>query len=211
MRTVISLVLVSLSLALAAPASAVTLIDVTNLPVESVIPQTVTFTATSTSTKIDFQGYQLPGAITLVNIFLGTTGATPSAANNLLGLHYTYAPSSCGSQFHAFEGSDAPAYGADNLVFEGACQGLYDSLSQIVNTTVGTSYTLTFSLSNSAAGSSGLRIFATDAIPGSVPEPATWAMMLLGFGATGWSFRQRKVRRRYRAPDVACLSHPIYT
>lgn len=27
---------------------------------------------------------------------------------------------------------------------------------------------------------------------GAIPEPSTWALMLLGFGATGWSFRQRR-------------------
>ncbi|HWJ59374.1 MAG TPA: PEPxxWA-CTERM sorting domain-containing protein [Sphingomicrobium sp.] len=25
-----------------------------------------------------------------------------------------------------------------------------------------------------------------------VPEPATWAMMLIGFGAMGWSIRRRR-------------------
>jgi hypothetical protein len=180
-------------LAVPSAASAATLLNVTNLPVQSVIPQTFTFTATSGSTKIDFQGYQVPGSLTLVNLFLGATGATPSTANNLLGLHYTYTPSSCASPFHAFEGSDAPAYGANNLNFEGACTGLYDSLAQTVSTTVGGSYTLKFSLSNSAAGPNGLRIFATDsAATGAVPEPATWAMMLLGFGGIGFSLRRRR-------------------
>jgi hypothetical protein len=35
------------------------------------------------------------------------------------------------------------------------------------------------------------------AAPGNVPEPATWAMMLLGFGAVGWQMRRR------RAPVLA--------
>jgi len=30
------------------------------------------------------------------------------------------------------------------------------------------------------------------AVPGAVPEPATWAMMLLGFGAIGFSVRRRR-------------------
>lgn len=31
-------------------------------------------------------------------------------------------------------------------------------------------------------------------IGGAVPEPATWAMMLLGFGAIGWQVRRRRSR-----------------
>src|SRR3954451_1953098 len=105
MRTSIALLAASAALTLAAPASAATILDVANLPVQSVMPQTFTFTATSDSTKIDFQGYQVPGSITLVNIFLAATGTVPSAGANLLGLHYSYTPSSCASPFHAFEGS----------------------------------------------------------------------------------------------------------
>lgn len=32
-------------------------------------------------------------------------------------------------------------------------------------------------------------ITITRVVPGSVPEPATWAMMLVGFGLMGWSLR----------------------
>jgi hypothetical protein len=179
-------------LAVSSAASAATLLDVTNLPAQSAMAQTFTFTATSSSTKIDFQGYQVPGSITLVNIFLAASGTMASAANNLLGLHYTYTPSSCASSFHAFEGSDASLYGASNLNFEGACAGLYDSLAQTVSTIIGTSYTLKFALSNSATGPNGLRITATDFVAaGPVPEPGTWAMMLLGFGGIGFAMRRR--------------------
>jgi hypothetical protein len=195
MRKIFALLAAASLITIASPTSAATLLDVTNLPVESVIPQNFTFTATSASTKIDFQGYQVPGSITLVNLFLAATGTAPSAASNLLGLHYAYTPSSCASPFHAFEGSDPPAYGANNLNFEGACAGLYDSLAQTVNTTNGTAYTLSFSLSNSAAGSNGLRITATDpAATGAVPEPATWAMMLLGFSGIGFAMRRSRPR-----------------
>lgn len=31
----------------------------------------------------------------------------------------------------------------------------------------------------------------TEIIPGAVPEPATWAMMILGLGAIGWGLRRR--------------------
>ncbi len=34
------------------------------------------------------------------------------------------------------------------------------------------------------------------AAAGAIPEPATWAMMLFGFGAVGYSMRRRKVEYR---------------
>lgn len=36
----------------------------------------------------------------------------------------------------------------------------------------------------------------TGALPAAVPEPATWAMMLFGFGATGFSMRRRRYQQR---------------
>ena len=64
------------------------LFNQTNMPQQFVTPQNLTFTATSASTVINFQGYQLPGTVALVNLFLAPTGTPLSTANNLLGLHY---------------------------------------------------------------------------------------------------------------------------
>jgi hypothetical protein len=49
--------------------------------------------------------------------------------------------------------------------------------------------TSTVTLSN-GAGSSNAQIFATGA--GAVPEPGTWAMMLVGFGGMGVAMRRRR-------------------
>ena len=38
----------------------------------------------------------------------------------------------------------------------------------------------------------GVGITATRAIPAAVPEPGTWAMLILGFGAVGFGMRRRK-------------------
>lgn len=40
----------------------------------------------------------------------------------------------------------------------------------------------------------GVGILATRDIPVAVPEPATWAMLILGFGAVGFGMRRRSVQ-----------------
>ncbi len=174
-------------LAASSPASAVTLLDVTNLPIQFVTPKSLSFTASSDWTTIDFQGYQVPGTIVVVNIRLAPTGGS----TNLLGTSFAYTAAACGAA--AGEGS-LGSFGTNDLFFQGGCEGSYDSLAQTVSTTIGASYTLGFVFSNISNGSplpNGLRIFATDATA-PVPEPATWAMMLVGLGAIGFSLRRRK-------------------
>ncbi|HKQ27523.1 MAG TPA: PEPxxWA-CTERM sorting domain-containing protein [Burkholderiales bacterium] len=181
-------------LAVSAPASAATLLDLTNMPQQFVTPAALTFTATSTSTTIDFQAYQLPGSLAVVNIYLALTGTVPSTATNLLGQTFTATPSGCAAPGNTFgNGSLNPnAFGTNDITFGGTCIGLYDSLAQTVNTTIGASYTLRFSFSNIGQGPNGFRIFANDAGIQPVPEPAAWMMMLLGFGAVGMVLRVRR-------------------
>ena len=42
--------------------------------------------------------------------------------------------------------------------------------------------------------SSDILVASTFGVTGGVPEPGTWAMMLLGFGAIGWAMRRARVR-----------------
>jgi len=191
MREIVSLVAATAALAVGTPASAATLLDVTNMPTQFVTPESFTFTADSASTAINFQGYQLPGTLAVVNIFFGATGST----TNLLGLNFTGTASGCSAPFNTFgQGSVSAVTGVHDLTFGGTCEGSYDTLSQIVNTTIGASYTLNFSFTNVGQGGNGLRV-STGALPaGAVPEPATWAMMLLGFGGMGFALRRTRKR-----------------
>ena len=54
-------------------------------------------------------------------------------------------------------------------------------------------YTLTIQGTRGRSGSFGGNV-AFEADAPHVPEPATWAMMLLGFGAVGWQLRRRRSR-----------------
>jgi hypothetical protein len=64
---------------------------------------------------------------------------------------------------------------------------------------------LAYSIGNLAAGSSvtlnyayavGTRIDVVGGTPGAVPEPATWAMMIAGFGVAGGALRRRRREER---------------
>jgi hypothetical protein len=53
-------------------------------------------------------------------------------------------------------------------------------------------YTLTVQGTRDLSGSFGGNVSFEANQPGDVPEPATWGLMLLGFGAMGWQLRRRR-------------------
>jgi hypothetical protein len=194
MRKLLPLLAASTALAFSAPASAAILLDLSPVAKQSATNQSFTFTATDALTTLNFQGYDIPGTISLVNLFFATTGTSLSTANNLLaGATFTATASGCTAPFNTFGTGSTGSYGAKDLTFGGTCSGLYDTLSTSVNTNVGQSYTLSFRLSNSAAGDTGLRISTGALSVGTVPEPATWAMILLGFGGIGFAMRRNRM------------------
>lgn len=72
--------------------------------------------------------------------------------------------------------------------------GQYCNWSPIGINFAGTAYSIDF---GGTAGRTGFDniTFGSD-VPNAVPEPGTWAMMLLGFGAIGFAMRRRMVPRR---------------
>ncbi|MCA1652700.1 MAG: PEPxxWA-CTERM sorting domain-containing protein [Sphingomicrobium sp.] len=168
----------------AAPASAAILLDQVNVAAQTNTATTLNFTAGSPTTTLSFAGFNVPSFITLTNIGLFASGSGTNLLTNAFS--FTAAPSgSLASQF-----SDGTSVGA--LSFGGVSTGSYDIFSQSVGTTSGANYTLSFNLSSNGSPN-GLRISASDALDGAVPEPATWAMMLIGFGAVGFAMRRQKV------------------
>jgi hypothetical protein len=80
---------------------------------------------------------------------------------------------------------DGTFYYTDNV--NGSSYNVYDSTGTFIKTTpfVGGTYHLGEDLSVNYAA-------RVDTGGGAVPEPATWAMFLLGFGAIGWTLRGRR-------------------
>src|SRR5260221_4042011 len=178
-------------LTLPAAVNATTLFDQTNFSATNT-PESFTFIAGASTTTLEFGGYQIPSWMSVDDIFLTLTGDS----TNLLGVsfNFTAAP---GAGCSGALGSVSPgSYGTDGLRFGSVCEGAYDIFSQTVSTTIGSSYTLGFLVSNPNVGDtrdlitpSGLRVTASDAVLAAVPEPASWAMMLIGFGAIGITLR----------------------
>lgn len=107
-------------------------------------------------------------------------------------------------------------FGGGNCWSDGAVQA-YDALSQSIATTIGHNYRISFhfngggcddaaclysdlSTNGNVTGTGGngidMLVYAEAGLPiaGGVPEPATWIMFLLGFGAVGWTLRSRGSR-----------------
>ena len=163
--------------------SAVTLLDIVDIPNQFYTPYALTFTANASTSTISFAGYDAPAnyIVSSIGLFLNNSGPSIISSNGS-SFTLTRAPS----------GSNALASGPF-LYFQGTTVGSYDIFSQSANTIAGSSYTLRFDLNNQNGNrENGLRVEASNATVGAIPEPATWAMMLVGFGMIGATARYRR-------------------
>jgi PEP-CTERM motif len=100
--------------------------------------------------------------------------------------------------------------GLANCWYDGSVQA-YDAISQSINTHIGDVYQISFDLSDNGTlttfsrlstngdttdtGGNGADVLVyaqASAVQPGVPEPGTWAMMLLGFAGLGFAFRQSR-------------------
>jgi opacity protein-like surface antigen len=93
--------------------------------------------------------------------------------------------------------SNSIEFRLSNSVFTGPLAGLVYPMSYPAFPSVGDSVTLRLSQSfgYSVAGgpSYGVNRLGTVTLGGAVPEPATWAMMIAGFGLAGATLRRRRM------------------
>lgn len=187
MRMISKLLVIGGMLALAAAstqAGAVTLLLI-NPAAQSNTSFSLTFTATATSTTLSVSGYQVPDSETVtINAVRRSGGA------NLLGQTWVYTPAASGANAGQFSDNT----GVNSLAFAGVTPGVYDTFSQTFVTTVDSEYTYSFLFSNTDDNApSGFRVDVA-AAAGGVPEPASWAMMILGAAGVGGMMRRHQAR-----------------
>ena len=143
------------------------------------------FTATGTSVTLTDAGYQVPG----FTDFIHNSVAASGGGANLLSQTWVFTPAASGSDTSQF--NDGTSVNA--LSFGGVVEGSYDQYSQTFATTPGTTYAYSFDIPNFAGNPNGFSVSVTNATVGAVPEPSSWAMMILGFvGVGAMAYRRRK-------------------
>lgn len=180
--SVLALVVVDLAFIGGAQADT-TLLSLIDPPAQAGTPFDLSFIADAPTTTLSVGGYQLP-SFEQVQFNDVTTGGGP----NLLGGTWTLVPAASGSDSSTlYDGTGVPA-----LNFGAVVAGLYDTYSQTFATTPGATYEYGFEFTT-PGGPSGLLVTTTGSA-GAVPEPSTWAMLLLGFAGLGYvGYRRRGV------------------
>ena len=164
------------ALSLASAADATTLLNVTNL--DGTYSYDLAFVASGPTTTLNVAGYNLPSFIDISDSVVSAGGG-----GNLLGSSWNFTPAPAGSDAYTFDdGTSVPG-----LAFGSVVVGSYDTFSQTFATVAGTTYDYTFNYYNTY-DPSGLVVSTGTA----VPEPATWAVMLLGMGLAGAAVRGRR-------------------
>jgi hypothetical protein len=192
-------ILMSAPFSLSATASAdTTLLSLIN-PGSLTQAYSFSFDAADTTTTLTFGGYQIPAWETVDSITFRLNGG----GDNLI--QAIWNPGVGNSPF-ALATRDSSA--VPELLFGGMTIGHYDTYGQTISTISGDSYTLSFTFSNNPGGPaaySGSAGFLVSVKTGGqvptgggsssstgVPEPATWALSLLGFAALGYAGQKRK-------------------
>ena len=199
------------------PPAGPVILDLNGTPVPHTYTAYMTsFTATSTTSNISFAFREDPAFLLLDNVVVRTAGgpnlivngdfeAGPLGANQPTGWTYL---NEFGAEAAGVTTSGCGVSG--NCYRDGAVQA-YDAITRAISTTVGTTYRISFELSDDGSlttfstlstngnttgtGGNGINllVYAGDAVPtAAVPEPSTWAMMLLGFVGLGFMAYRRK-------------------
>jgi hypothetical protein len=193
------------------------ILDLNGSPiVHSYTEYTASFVAADVSTNLSFAFREDPAFLFLDDVSL-TTGGGPNLLTNgdfeagpvgsSTPAGWTYL-NTFGATFGGVVATNNPHGGLNNY-YDGAVQA-YDAITQNIATTVGATYDLSFWLSDNSSsdiyrristngnvtdtGGNGINlvVFAGGVPVRGVPEPASWALMLVGFGGLGAVLRRRR-------------------
>jgi PEP-CTERM motif len=167
-------------LGLTESSTATVLLNLIAPPAQTDTAYSLPFVAVDPTTTVTVAGYNVHAFEFSTNngVFLGGTGP------NLLGLTWEFTPAADGSAgFQVDNGGPVK-----DLEFGGLFEGEYDAFSQTFATTPGSSYTVELLYTNPEDNDdAGFMVTTTGATAtGGVPEPSSWAMMLLGFAGLGF-------------------------
>ena len=163
--------------ALASSAQANTLLTLTDAT--GPFSESLSFTADASTDTLTVQGYNVPSFDQFTDNVVSTGGGP-----NLLGQTWAFVPAAFGSDTEQYD--DGTSVNA--LDFGAVTPPFYDSYSQTFATTAGTTYTYTFDYTG--GGNPNGSIVSVSS--GAVPEPASWALMMLGVGLAGAGLRGRR-------------------
>jgi len=180
-------------LGLGSVAKATTLLDLTNIPPDGVVPYDLTFYATSTTTSLSDAGYQLPG----FDQFTDNSVTTVGSLTNLLSQTWTFTPAQYGSDTQQY--NDGTSVNA--LSFGAVAVGYYDTYTQTFATTPGTEYQYTFNFVENDGPQNGY-VVSTSGTVSAAPEPAVWLLMVAGVAGIGLMLRRAKKAEGWRVGDV---------
>ena len=175
----------------------VTLLSLDNPAAQTGVLYDFDFSATTATTTISFAGYQHPA----VEFVYAISVTEKNGGANLLGNTWSYEPAASGG------GAKVLASGAA-LEFYGVFNNEYDTFSQDFKSTPGDDYVLKFSFTSisglmstvatslaAPAPNTGALLVTTSGLGlPPVPEPSTWAMMLIGLAGLGLVGHRRRAK-----------------
>jgi len=159
------------------------LLSLTDMPYTETLYD-LDFVANASTTTLSVAGYDVNGVWVAASNSVTSSGG----GGNMLGGVWTFVAAPSGSDALPLDdGTAVPALG-----FGGVTIGSYDTFSQTFATAPGAEYVYEFMFFNDLVPENAPSGLLVTTSASAVPEPSTWAMMLIGFVGLGFASYCRK-------------------